>query len=676
MAVVDMNRQRSLLLSARLRFSPDVQHIRASATDKIVEQILYAADEDTGMPDWEILRQAQTTFAGGLPALTAFEVRASLVRLLAEDRIIANRGLFEDAYQLSAAARDEMKALQQQTDERFRKVVGRLFRAAPDPDDFAEPFLDCLCSVFSRVGEAYVRVLTGERKAAEFLSPKMLFTVLAETRDTYPALDKDLFRVAVLKFFEDEDPDFAAIKWHLAQSYYISKALGFDPTGSLLSKEILEQAVFYLDTNIIIPAVEGRAKHHLSVQVLIAACHQLGIPLRVCQVSLDQLRSVTQYLMGILPAAAAQVPDATSSKIRGVFYRMYKEELEAEGNVDMGTLFSAFFAPHSCLRSYGIELVDDEWFTTAPQAPETKRIAEALNASVVARGRIPKGTPSAVHDAMLALWVHRTREAGVPNCWLVTLDTSFADCSWFPASKRPIAITLDALLQWLSPLAAQADGSFEACYAEAIKYTLLPQEIFFDIRDFLIFDEIHYACKELPPEDVEECLRYIKSELPRIDASTATGREALHHEIARFFQDPGRKHAAVVSRLEAETSAMREEYERRIAALSQERDQQDRLYASRISDLERRLSEKDAAEREQMLLRSGLKRFALSCVLVVIIEAVILTALNVFISGLNLAEKAIKGWGILLGGLVCSAFLGRIIVGKERLRAIRKWLRI
>jgi hypothetical protein len=53
-----------------------------------------------------------------------------------------------------------------------------------------------------------------------------------------------------------------------------------------------------------------------------------------------------------------------------------------------------------------------------------------------------------------------------------------------------------------------------------IKYRLLPQERIFNLEDFLIFHEMHMSCKELPAEDVEECIRYIKVNAPMLAPQT------------------------------------------------------------------------------------------------------------------------------------------------------------
>ena len=71
--------------------------------------------------------------------------------------------------------------------------------------------------------------------------------------------------------------------------------------------------------------------------------------------------------------------------------------------------------------------------------------------------------------------------------------------------------------------------------------TLLPQNIFFDTRDFLVFGEMEWSTKELPADDVEDCIRSLKSAHPNLDPTDPADREKISREIAKFFADPGKK---------------------------------------------------------------------------------------------------------------------------------------
>lgn len=255
----------------------------------------------------------------------------------------------------------------------------------------------------------------------------------------------------------------------------------------------------------------------------------MQIELNVCQISLDELRGVVAYQREIIVKVVNQIPDALVPKVRGEFFQLYRERLSLTGTVDLEDIFSSFVHPMELLQSYGVELIDDRWFAETKTQREADNLVPIIQREYQAKRRRSKGNASARHDALLLLWILRERERTARNTWLVTLDTSLP--GFLPQSEngpvRPLAITLDALLQWISPIAIHDDETVEdeaAIFSEAIKYQLLPQGSFFDLRDFIVFAEMQMSCKELPAEDVEECIRYLKANAPNLDPSDPTDR--------------------------------------------------------------------------------------------------------------------------------------------------------
>ena len=61
----DIAHKRSILFSARIRFSPEIQPVRDTAIDKIIEQNLLVADYEGGLTLKEIENQGAVCFAGG-----------------------------------------------------------------------------------------------------------------------------------------------------------------------------------------------------------------------------------------------------------------------------------------------------------------------------------------------------------------------------------------------------------------------------------------------------------------------------------------------------------------------------------------------------------------------------------------------------------------------------------
>lgn len=89
---------------------------------------------------------------------------------------------------------------------------------------------------------------------------------------------------------------------------FFPSIIGLDPSGYLLSKEVFGNAVFYLDTNVIINALEPKAQHFKSFEVLSKACRQLRIELKICQISKEQLQRVVEWNRGVISKVVDRIP--------------------------------------------------------------------------------------------------------------------------------------------------------------------------------------------------------------------------------------------------------------------------------------------------------------------------------------------------------------------------------
>lgn len=672
MNISDIARKRSILFSARIRFSPETQPVRDTAIDRIIEQNLLIAQSDEGLSLEEIDEQGAICFAGGTPAISRLDMQKSLGRLVDGGRLIVSGRPGQERYRLSQQALQELWEAQRSTEARFERVVTRLFQNAEEGSSaYATPFLECLCIIFSRLGETYVGMIKGEISHEELLGLPSVLRALQEVQQKYQWIDGSLFEAAGFSFFRDSDPDYDAIKWNMAQNYYVAKALGLDPSGYLLSEEVFADAVFYLDTNVMIPGLEPKARHHRSFQALGSACHQLKISMNVCQISLDELQAVLEYQREIIPKVVDQIPPDTVPKIRGLFFRLYREELASEGTVNLDQLLASFDDPMEVLAgSYGVELIDDLWFVQAEDQPETEELLQAIRRDYQAKRGRNKARAVALHDALLLRWIQLERERSSSNTWLVTLDTSLP--GFLPeegqAPGRPLAITLDALLQWMSPLAIGEDVEDEVAeiFSEAVRYGLLPQESFFELRDFLIFAEMEWSCKELPAEDVEECIRYLRVNAPNLDPSSPADREKLAYEISKFFADPSRKYTQEVQRLEAEKATINEEYKRKLEEINaaiRERDE-------RIERLEKERIEREENERKRAQKKSALIRLGIVILLVVAYEAIVVWLASNHAEGTTFFQKVINSWPFLALGAPLGIGLLVFIVGKERIRIL------
>lgn len=672
MNLMDITCKRSILFAARIRFSPETQPVKDSAIDKIIEQNLLIADIEKGLTLREIREQGVVSFVGGTPAIIQADMRNSLDRLIKNKRVIIIEELDQKRYKLSEQALNELWAIQRSTEECLEGIVGKLFKNATEgPLTYVTPFFECLCIIFSRLGETYVRIIKGEIGLDSLLREASILNALREIMKKYPSINHDLFEYALLSFFQDSDPDYNAIKWNMAQNYYVAKALGLDPSGYLLSKEAFGNSIFYIDTNIIIHALEPKAQHHESFKALSKACKQLQIELKVCQISLNQLKGVIEFHREILPKVENQIPDEIIPKVRGIFFTLYREQKSLTGTVNLDKVFASFNNPMQMLsQSYGVQLIDDLWFIDSESKPEIEKLAQSIQFAYQAQRGYRKRRRSALHDALLLKWIQSERKETERNIWLVTLDTSLPNLSpqLGNGQEKPMSITLDALLQWISPIAIQEDieDQFAVIFSEALKYHLLPIENFFDLRDFLVFAEMEWSCKELPAQDVKECIRYLKTNAPNLDPLNPVDREKMAHEINKFFADPSRKYKQEVQRLETRIETLDKQYKQIIQVLESE---------LRESDEKKKEFEKELLNEKEGKVKEALRKSAKNRVVVVVLLFIALEIVAFYLSwtygkGENLIQKVLSSWILICLPLGITVITSYFYLGKKRIKTL------
>src|SRR5437764_793244 len=88
-AALDIQAQRLLLFSTKIRFSPETQPIRDSAINKLIEQTLLLADEAITVT--EIQKQGALCFLDGASALPIKDLEAALARLELDGRVVLDQ---------------------------------------------------------------------------------------------------------------------------------------------------------------------------------------------------------------------------------------------------------------------------------------------------------------------------------------------------------------------------------------------------------------------------------------------------------------------------------------------------------------------------------------------------------------------------------------------------------
>jgi len=646
----DISRKRAILLTTRIRFSPKIQPIKESAIDMIVLQIMFTNNSGNSLSSNQI--QELLSFETYAPIINIQQIEESLIRLKKDHRIIIEERDDNRYYSLTKRSNENIAGIEERANYNFNNVLTRLFRTK-NINIYYDAFLKFLCIIFSQLGEESVHIIKGDIDKDKLISYPFFKNTLAEINKEFPDLDHNLFERASVTFFKEKEPDFDLLKWNLAQSYYISKSLGVDPTGSLLSEEIFYNADFYLDTNVLISALEPNDKNHTGFLTLNKACKKLNIKLKVCQVTIDELNNWLSHQYDLMEKTISFIPRDLSQKISDMLYRVYINEKKKNNNVTIEDIFKNFINPEYDLKKrFDIDLIDDDWFSKNID----NQIVQNFSLSIInkyynLRSR-PKSKKAGLHDSLVLLWIKKLKEDNKKNVWFATLDSTLPGV--FPADhdNGSLAITLGALLQWISPLVIKKgeEYTFTSIFSEIIKLRLLPREKMFELSDFLIFHELDISCKELPSEDVENCVINIKQKAPDLNPTDPKDREKLAYEVEKFFLDTGRKYKMNLSNLEKELRDAKNEIE---------------IRDKKFNNYKKKMEEND-------LKNSAKKRLNFTIILAVVLFGIATYLTYTFSPGDNVFQRLFNShsWYVYLIALSLSGLLARFILGKRRIEIL------
>lgn len=667
--------RRVMLFDARMRLSTQTQLVKYTALDKLIERVLHLHPEGCNTQD--ISTAARSL---GSPTLTLNDLRGAIDRLTRAGRITTDK---VQIHHLTTTAAGELQHEQNAADARYARVINRLFA----DNAYATPFLEFLCTIFSRLGEGYVRLIQNDPTAEEALRPNIA-RALARTQKRYPYLDQPRFARAAQRFFSERDADGDLVKWNLGQNYYVAKALGLDTTGHTLSRELFGGGTFYLDTNVIIPALEPQSPSHDAVIALSTACKQLGITIAVTQASVNELRRVVRAQTMMIAEVAGQIPEATKQKVRGLFYQLHRDN----PTIPLNDLFAHFTDAAAVLKTkYDVDLVDDVWFTAAEEDEATIAFAQDIRDAYAARGK-QKSKAGSRHDAIILRWLTKERETNERQ-WIITLDQRLPSIR---TGTTNLALTLDAILQWVTPIIdVDHEEQLAQLFADAVQYRILPPENFFDLKDFLVFAQLECECKELPAEDVEECIRHIKRYASNLDPTNPTDREAIAREISRHFAGPGLQYKAELERLRTDNLRIAEtatltigERDERIALLETSVQQLRADFDKellRLNEQHRAIAHTHAEEKktlaqdhETTLLRASAitrRNIGLAITTGLLIAGIIAGA--TYGAGDNALQRIVNMWILPTTGLTLGLITTYCLLGRDRLGTLdERWKRL
>ncbi len=563
---------RDALFGYRLRFAPETQPIRQTILDNLVLRNIRDFNDSQGATVGKLCNlsiQPEQEFA-----ITQAETKASLSRL--EQAGLVRSAIIKRKHHwfLTQDGKAKIQEKEMHCARMREDVVAVLFGADTDGSGASTPFFEALGLIFDDIAVGYIEAMFSERPSP--VAPSIIDVAVTGVAARHP-VDRSTLTSAIQRFFRESTPEFDWIKWTYCKNYYSVRALGLGAGTDVLSATLFSGSTFFLDTNVVICALDSTSERHLSAKQVLQCLSRINCQVKVLQITLVELRELAERLRDNLGEVLRQIPDGLLPKVRGFVARAEarhrKDELEPTPEQLLNQIGRA---ETLIIGKLNASIAADDWFDTQYESQEIVTLAESL------RQHYDKSTPlrrktgaAALHDALALSYMAHLCRGNEEGAYFVTLDRSlphYHPASLFDGLRVNRAMTLDALMPWLSAVSEDDEGASLAL-SGALANDLIPSSGGYNIQEFRMLAELGMDCGRMPSEDVEQCLLYLRREARDINLATAEDREKLHALVKGFFSSPDRHYLAELNTLrsavedakaEAATErARRREYENR-----------------------------------------------------------------------------------------------------------------
>lgn len=624
---------RNILTSTLFQYDTKFQTFKHVALDRIVERIIYTSQNEY-VDVQEIQSSYQKDIGYTLPNRIFDE---SVKRLLDNGRI---EPIHEsvDEFKLSDKVRKELDSIQSNFDRNLQRIIDKLFSNSPEErKKLVEPFWFTMSYIFSNLGKYSAKLIEGKLDKDTLLKP-VLVRCCEKIKKKFK-IDHNYFEKRIYYFFEEtKEVSFNNFKWSIAQNYFIANSLGINQESETLTTDIFDDSVLYLDTNILLTLASKNSPYYNNAISFINAAKKINLKFCVADITLKEyFRWVNSEKQRILDTKK-QIPENTKAKVGSVVYRDLVARINepSEKEVTLDEIIKEYLEIKEIISGLipddKMEYVDDTWFIDIEEKDIFEKTKEIVKDKYKLAGvRTKKGEYAAIHDAKLLLWIDSEKSKTGKNIWFITADASLPLITINGAEKSD-SILLEVILQWMVPLTKQNElQEYQETFSEILKNKLLPRDVLFEVNEFVIFEELHMECAELPSEDVEECIIYLRKNAPNLNPNDPKDREKLANKVAIYFADPGRKYKKELSERLEENEKLRnklgdvqsildelqkanelksnqieqlhENYGKEISELRQENENKQAGFNSHISDLKEQISEIKSQQIENEVLQ-------------------------------------------------------------------------
>jgi hypothetical protein len=580
--------QRQLLYSSVLRYTSEPITLRERVLDRVVLGGLIGS---TQIDPFRIGRiNDNIRFGKAVLSLRTETIQETLDRLILGGTVEKTEAKKRRAYYLTDEANKQIASVTNVAQQDFDTALKRLLTNTEhllDYDIAAEICRRFILECYARFGQIMAKSVTGHIKSDEL--PRVL-----DTRDAFRTAVEghklsagaiDSLRTRCNYFLKSADPHDQKVKFHLSQGYYFTQLLGFEDSGfNPLRDHALSEAVFYLDTNVIIIGVVYVDEDSALFDEMVRVTKRMNIELKVTTATINEARRVAHDRLKQIKKILDVVPEEIVERTDDQFILAY---LHAKAQ-DAALTPEKFVEPFEHLA----DLLKERWNITIDDTIEDDIIAihDISEICRIIHEEAEKtrgwGKSDAVqkHDACHYVLVTQARTTH-SKTWFLTRDRTLVSAAYRlqPDTKVLFCFSLVGFLHSISPFISTSEEENTIVSALA---AFMSDQVFaigpvFDIAELAILAEFHDDVMSTPADQLLLALDYVKSKTLEGKPYRTADIPKVSLELRKFLSSSKDEQyrALELERLRLETVVQAEEKCRRAAenralSLEQARDAQ------------------------------------------------------------------------------------------------------
>jgi hypothetical protein len=516
-----LEEKRQVLHAALLRYLPEAQPLRERALERVVLIGLLGSSEDQPYR----IGQIQRNFGSGMAEVRVEVIRQVLDRLILAGKVGHKPLNTRQAYYLKPDQYPDLAKAIGDAANLFDAPLRRMLKGTEYLVPYEAGAGICrrfICECFARFGRQIAKTVMGRLSGHDLLQvadARAAFRAAANGKGlSAPALE--LLEGRCLGFLKSADLEDERLKFYLTQGYYLTQLLGleggqFNP----LAEQAFAGAIFYLDTNTILPHLLPSDDKRNSFEELSRVAKRIGIELRVTRATINEARLAAYRRLPVINKIMERVPGQLLHRTNDQFLNAYLDAREEQPGLSFERFLEPFDRISAILQEESGVFIDDREEADVIGQQDFSRAAEVIKAKSESCWGRGKGEKVLGHDVCHYALVCEARKSHAKT-WFLTNDRSLVQAAIQLADdQQPFCFSFAGLLQSISPfLTAIEEHSFADMFSDLITEQVLPMESVYDMQELLVLAEIHEDVQSTPPEQLVEACEYVK-------ASTFHGRQ-------------------------------------------------------------------------------------------------------------------------------------------------------